>query len=71
MNSGDWVESLSALVEDFGGNWSLLYYHESKKRVESVEDGAPVSEFFEYKERLVAFRPPVVREESDAIRKTK
>ena len=26
MNSGDWVESLSALVEDHSGNWSLLYY---------------------------------------------
>ncbi|SOD96069.1 UDP-2,3-diacylglucosamine diphosphatase [Spirosoma fluviale] len=26
MNSGDWVESLSALVEDHAGNWSLLYY---------------------------------------------
>lgn len=69
MNSGDWVESLSALVEDFDGNWSLLYYHESKKRDEPVEDGAPVSEFFGYKERLVAFTPPVMREESDAIRK--
>ncbi len=30
MNSGDWVESLSALVEDFEGNWSLLYYNESQ-----------------------------------------
>ncbi|GAB3778400.1 UDP-2,3-diacylglucosamine diphosphatase [Spirosoma horti] len=26
MNSGDWVESLSALVEDHDGDWSLLYY---------------------------------------------
>ncbi len=26
MNSGDWVESMSALVEDHDGNWSLLYY---------------------------------------------
>ena len=26
MNSGDWVESMSALVEDYAGNWSLLYY---------------------------------------------
>ena len=26
MNSGDWVESLSALVEDHDGQWSLLYY---------------------------------------------
>jgi UDP-2,3-diacylglucosamine pyrophosphatase LpxH len=27
MNSGDWVESLSALVEDFEGNWQLIYYN--------------------------------------------
>lgn len=28
-NSGDWVETLSALVEDEEGNWSLVYYNES------------------------------------------
>lgn len=27
MNSGDWVESMSALVEDHDGNWSLMYYN--------------------------------------------
>lgn len=26
MNSGDWVESNSALVEDINGNWSIIYY---------------------------------------------
>lgn len=26
LNSGDWVESLSALVEDYEGNWSLKFY---------------------------------------------
>ena len=26
MNSGDWVESLTALVEDHEGNWNLMYY---------------------------------------------
>lgn len=26
MNSGDWVESLSALVEDYKGNWSIVNY---------------------------------------------
>lgn len=29
MNSGDWVESLSALVEDNDGDWSLVYYTET------------------------------------------
>jgi len=27
MNSGDWCENCSFLVEDFDGNWSALYFH--------------------------------------------
>jgi UDP-2,3-diacylglucosamine pyrophosphatase LpxH len=27
MNSGDWCESCSALVEDLNGNWQLVYFH--------------------------------------------
>jgi UDP-2,3-diacylglucosamine pyrophosphatase LpxH len=30
LNSGDWVESLTALIEDFNGEWSLVYYSESQ-----------------------------------------
>lgn len=26
LNSGDWVETMSALAEDENGNWSILYY---------------------------------------------
>lgn len=26
LNSGDWVETMSALVEDSEGNWSIVYY---------------------------------------------
>jgi UDP-2,3-diacylglucosamine pyrophosphatase LpxH len=26
LNSGDWVESLTALTEDFEGNWEIYYY---------------------------------------------
>jgi UDP-2,3-diacylglucosamine pyrophosphatase LpxH len=26
LNSGDWVESLSALVEDYEGNWEIINY---------------------------------------------
>lgn len=26
LNSGDWVESLTALVEDFDGNWKIIHY---------------------------------------------
>lgn len=28
LNSGDWVESLSALVEDEQGNWKIIYYQD-------------------------------------------
>jgi UDP-2,3-diacylglucosamine pyrophosphatase LpxH len=28
MNSGDWVETMSALTEDYKGNWNLKFYHE-------------------------------------------
>lgn len=28
LNSGDWVETLSALAEDEEGNWNILYYSE-------------------------------------------
>lgn len=56
MNSGDWVESLSALVEDFEGNWSLLYYNESKHEESSEQDEeAIVSNFFGQKERVAAY----------------
>lgn len=27
LNSGDWVETLSALAEDYDGNWHILYYN--------------------------------------------
>lgn len=30
LNSGDWVETMSALVEDFDGNWSIVYYKDMK-----------------------------------------
>ena len=29
FNSGDWIDSLSALVEDNEGEWSLIYYNET------------------------------------------
>lgn len=28
LNSGDWVESLSALVEDYEGNWKIMLYED-------------------------------------------
>ncbi len=37
LNSGDWVESLSALTEDYNGTWDLVYYQEQE-----VFESAPV-----------------------------
>lgn len=30
LNSGDWVESLTALTEDFEGNWNIYHYDKNK-----------------------------------------
>lgn len=51
MNSGDWVESLSALVEDTQGEWSLVYYSETDKWQETsngtlAEDEEEDTEFY-------------------------
>lgn len=34
LNSGDWVETLSALVEDEDGNWKVIYYNEWIKSIQ-------------------------------------
>lgn len=34
LNSGDWVESLSALTEDFNGNWQIMHYSDIKDKLE-------------------------------------
>ncbi|MFC0262255.1 UDP-2,3-diacylglucosamine diphosphatase [Fontibacter flavus] len=44
LNSGDWVETMSALAEDHDGNWQLIYYNEmdfSKKSDEKLREIGP------------------------------
>lgn len=38
LNSGDWVESMSALTEDYDGNWEVVFYkpEEERKPVEEL-----------------------------------
>ena len=31
LNSGDWVETLSALTEDTNGNWNIAFYSDIKE----------------------------------------
>jgi UDP-2,3-diacylglucosamine pyrophosphatase LpxH len=38
MNSGDWVEGMSALVEDFDGNWQIKYFQEMAQEVNHPKD---------------------------------
>jgi UDP-2,3-diacylglucosamine pyrophosphatase LpxH len=38
LNSGDWVESLSALVQDDDGEWSLMYYNETHFSADQPEE---------------------------------
>jgi len=37
LNSGDWVESLSALVEDEIGNWNIFYYDDFVKEEKKLK----------------------------------
>lgn len=65
LNSGDWVESLSALVEDFNGDWNLVYFSETKKLTltepsltdldDDDEEIEIPAEFLDYKARLASF----------------
>jgi len=38
LNSGDWVESLSALTEDHYGNWEIIYYYDWVKQFDVVSE---------------------------------
>ncbi|MFV0467844.1 MAG: UDP-2,3-diacylglucosamine diphosphatase [Dysgonomonas sp.] len=38
LNSGDWVESLSALTEDYEGNWNIVYYEQAENRDDSDKE---------------------------------
>lgn len=43
LNSGDWVETMSALAEDHDGNWQLIFYNEIDFKVKT-EPTLPVME---------------------------
>lgn len=53
MNSGDWVETMSALAEDHEGNWQLIYYSEINFKRKSKEAGIEANSTVPLKE--VAF----------------
>lgn len=49
LNSGDWVESMTALVEDHEGNWSLMHYQspaEKTREADELSDEIPPEEAF-------------------------
>jgi UDP-2,3-diacylglucosamine pyrophosphatase LpxH len=37
LNSGDWVESMTALVEDSQGRWSLVYWQDDQQDLDSED----------------------------------
>lgn len=60
LNSGDWVETMSALAEDHEGNWQLIYYNEIDFKSKSFENKEPERPTeFPQKEayKIVAFKP--------------
>jgi len=50
LNSGDWIESMTALVEDLEGEWSLVYYTESefisKESAEAEDNTIDIKDYF-------------------------
>lgn len=69
LNSGDWVETMSALVEDHQGNWQLIFYNELDfKQGQSSVQQSSTFEIKEYTLREVSFdsskddlTPPSIR----------
>lgn len=53
LNSGDWVETMSALAEDHEGNWQLIYYNEIDFKKTSKENIIPIESKIDLK--TVAF----------------
>ena len=43
LNSGDWVETMSALAEDHDGNWQLIYYREINFPKVQIQDLKPTA----------------------------
>ncbi|ERM84437.1 phosphoesterase [Rhodonellum psychrophilum GCM71 = DSM 17998] len=54
LNSGDWVETMSALAEDHDGNWQLIYYNEIDFKQKPENEIAPLEIHRELK--TVAFQ---------------
>lgn len=57
MNSGDWVESMSALGEDFHGNWEILYTQdlgeeEDESSLDFLEDNDAFKDILLLKEQM-------------------
>ena len=70
MNSGDWVETLSALVEDFDGNWNLVYYNQQEfeeKPSEQKTAQKKVIENFPTVDKQVAFTGMILGQDKRRI----
>lgn len=52
MNSGDWVESLSALVENHDGQWHLLYYSTDMATQDEEADAEDTTGYIREKESI-------------------
>ena len=56
LNSGDWVETLSALVENDNGEWQIVYYHEWIKQFEADKSPAYNDDFITQSSLMVALQ---------------
>jgi UDP-2,3-diacylglucosamine pyrophosphatase LpxH len=62
MNSGDWVETLSALVETVKGKWEIVYYNEALMEEEPVEEDGEESNSFE--SDIISLKEALTRQKS-------
>ncbi len=55
LNSGDWVESLTALIETFNGEWEIVYFDawEKERRSQNILEVLPVNSDINMKLRAI------------------
>jgi UDP-2,3-diacylglucosamine pyrophosphatase LpxH len=63
MNSGDWVETLSALVETHEGAWSIVYYNEALMEEDPTEEDDPEGAN-SFEDDIISLKEALVKQKS-------
>ena len=57
LNSGDWVETMSAIVETKEGEWKILYYNDWVKEIEASQVTSDTTSNNDYQTTAASFIP--------------